>query len=277
MEVHYQILLWTLAGESLLALLLTVGIRMIDRGRRISDALSRAPMLDIVVSLLTWVPWVAGMAVAGWAGLAMAIAGQAIVLTLWVLGHEASYPRARRGPRIVKVFNRIVGRAPNHLALWVSLLALPVFWMLRVSEILIYPPLRWLLGFPKYRQGEWVNVSRHKFNGLVGHDLIWCLYCDWMTGIYSLGGEMLRNVESFWCPIRFYDGKKCENCRVDFPDIDNGWVPPDGTMDQVESLLDEKYGSGRREWFGHPMRLTISAHSSDADHSSPSSKGTSEP
>jgi hypothetical protein len=105
-------------------------------------------------------------------------------------------------------------------------------------------------------------VSRQKFGGLVGHDLIWCLYCDWMTGVYSLGAEMLRNVESFWCPIRFYDGKKCENCKVDFPDLDGGWVRADGSMSEVAGVLEEKYGSGRREWFGHPARttpLTVSA------------------
>ena len=37
---------------------------------------------------------------------------------------------------------------------------------------------------------------------VIGHALIWCLYCDWMTGVWSLGTEMLRNVESFWYPIR---------------------------------------------------------------------------
>jgi hypothetical protein len=199
-----------------------------------------------------------GLEVAGWLGLLASMLAQAVVLSLWVIVHEAWHPRARKGPRIVKVLNRVVGRGPNHLALWVSLLALPVFWLLRFTQILVYPLLRWLLGFPRYRHGEWVNVSRHKFEGLVGHDLIWCLYCDWMTGIYSLGGEMLRNVESFWCPIRFYDGKKCENCRVDFPDIDGGWVPSDGNMSNVAAVLNDKYASGRREWYGHPARLTIS-------------------
>jgi len=64
-------------------------------------------------------------------------------------------------------------------------------------------------------------------------------------------------VESFWCPIRFHDGKKCENCKVDYPDIDGGWVAPDGTMGEVEQILDRMYGDGRREWFGHPARLTV--------------------
>jgi hypothetical protein len=68
---------------------------------------------------------------------------------------------------------------------------------------------------------------------------------------------MLRNVESFWCPIRFYDGKKCENCRQDFPDLENGWVPPDGTMGDVAALIESKYASVPRTWFGHPARLTV--------------------
>ncbi len=77
--------------------------------------------------------------------------------------------------------------------------------------------------------------------------------------LYALGGEMLRNVESFWCPIRFYDGKKCDNCRIDFPDTDGGWVPATGSMADVERVLDAHYADGRREWFGHAARLTISA------------------
>ncbi len=68
---------------------------------------------------------------------------------------------------------------------------------------------------------------------------------------------MLRNVESFWCPIRFHDGRKCEHCRIDFPDIDGGWVPADSSMRDVEQLMQRKYGGSERSWFGHPARLTI--------------------
>ena len=113
------------------------------------------------------------------------------------------------------------------------------------------PWLTWLLGFKSYDHREWVNVSRHKFEGLIGRDLIWCLYCDWMTGVYSLGAEMLRNVESFWCPIRFYDDKKCENCSLDFPDIDAGWVPADGTMADVVQVLETEIDKNPTwSWFG---------------------------
>ena len=241
----------TLVGIILLAVLLSL------LPRRLNDAVTRAPWLDAIASPSTWIPGVVGVWTGGWAGVGVVLGAQWVALGAWCIGHELAHPAARRGPRIVKVLNRTVGRFRNHVALWVTTVALPVFLLIRVLQVGLYWLLPALLGFPRYRQSEWINCSRQKFEGLVGHDLIWCLYCDWMTGVYSLGAEMLRNVESFWCPIRFYDGKKCENCRIDFPDIDGGWVPPGGTMTDVTRVLEEKYADGRREWFGHPARLTV--------------------
>ena len=228
-------------------------------GRSVSESIARAPLLDVVVALFTWIPWVIGAAALGWAALLGVILGQIIAVQGWIFVHEFIHREAGRGPRIVKFINRRFGRWRNHLALWVTLIALPGFWLIRLLQIIAYPWLVWLLHFPRYRHGEWINVSRHKFEGLIGHDLIWCLYCDWMTGVYSLGGEMLRNVESFWCPIRFYDGKKCDNCRIDFPDIEGGWVKADGSMQDVENLMERMYPGGDRpaSWFGHPTRLTV--------------------
>jgi hypothetical protein len=240
----------TAGGVWLIAMLLTL------LGRRV-EAFTRTPLLDAWVSLLTWVPWVVAGVWGGWIAFAGALAGQFVALFAWCFVHELMHRQHTRGPRIVRVLNRLVGRWQNHLALWVTLVALPGFLFIRFLQIALWWMLVWLLGFPRYRQSEWVNVSRQKFDGLVGHDLIWCLYCDWMTGVYALGAEMLRNVESFWCPIRFYDGKKCENCKLDFPDLDHGWVPPTGTMADVAAVLEEKYGTGERAWFGHPVRLTI--------------------
>jgi hypothetical protein len=250
--------LWILALAGVLHALPRLG----RPGRALSARAARAPGLDGVVAFATWAPWVVAGVAAGWAGAAGSVIGGIAALGAWVMLHEAANREAVRGPRIVKVLNRTVGRWRNHAALWVTAGTYPLFWGIRLAEMLVYPLLSWLVGLPRYRQGEWVNVSRQKFGGLVGHDLIWCLYCDWMTGVYSLGAEMLRNVESFWCPIRFYHGKKCENCRVDFPDLDGGWVPADGTMAEVARTLEEKYGEGRREWFGHPARkveITVSA------------------
>ncbi len=247
----------TAAGVLGLALFLMLLGRLGSGGLAISSRLARAPFLDVVVALFTIVPWAPAVWFGGWRGFLAAIVGQLVGLGAWVILHEWIYRQHTAGPRIVKVINRAVGRWRNHAALWVTAAVLPVFWLIRLAQVTMYPMLVLLLNFPRYKQGDWVNCSRHKFEGLVGHDLIWCLYCDWMTGVYSLGAEMLRNVESFWCPIRFYDGKKCENCRIDFPDIEGGWVKPSSNMAEVETVMKQMYGDGpggRREWFGHPAR-----------------------
>lgn len=240
----------------ILTMLLSMLRRLAGDGALVA-ALCRAPLLDLIVATLTWIPWVVLGVIFGWAGAVGALVGQFVALGVWCTLHELMHREAARGPRIVKFINRTAGRWQNHVALWVTLIALPGFWMIRLVEMFAYWPLVVLLKFPKYNQAEWVNVSRHKFDGLIGHDLVWCLYCDWMTGVYSLGAEMLRNVESFWCPIRFYDGKKCDNCKLDFPDINGGWVEPGRTMTDVVEVMETKYGDGRREWFGHPARLTV--------------------
>jgi hypothetical protein len=257
-----------------LAVSLSLLGRLGGAGRAVGGALVRTPGLDVVVSLFTWVPWVVGGTALGWRGVLAALAGQVVALFAWVFLHELAHRDAARGPRIVKFINRTVGRWRNHLALWVTMVALPGFLFIRVVEIACYPMLVWLLDFPKYRQAEWVNVSRQKFDGLVGHDLIWCLYCDWMTGVYSLGAEMLRNVESFWCPIRFRDGKKCDHCKLDFPDVAHGWVPATATMSDVEQTMERQYGAGQRSWFGHPARLTVKGRAVDAPAGNGDGSGT---
>jgi len=218
---------------------------------------TRTPGLDVVVSLFTWAPWVIGGVFGGKSGLVGAVLAEPLVLVVWAFWHEAMHQQAARGPRIVKFINRTVGRWQNHVALWVTAVALPGFLGIRLIELVCWPPLIWLLKFPKYDQTVWINVSRQKFTGLIGHDLIWCLYCDWMTGVYSLGAEMLRNVESFWCPIRYYDGPKCDKCSVEFPDINGGWVKADGTMANVEQTMQTFYGEGNRTWFGHESRVKL--------------------
>ncbi len=248
------------AGITAVALLVGAGcLHMLPRlarpGRACAAALSRAPMLDVVVAFFTVAPPVAGAIVSGWWGLVGGLLGQVTTLLVWTALHGWSNPKAHRGPRVVKVLNRLVGPWRTYAALAVTTTAVPLFWLVRVVEVLMYPLLVWCVRFPRYRHGDWINVSRQKFDGLVGHDLIWCLYCDWMTGVWSLGSEMLRNVESFWCPIRFYDGKKCDNCNLDFPDIKGGWVAADGSMQDVARVMETKYGPGQPSaWFGHSSR-----------------------
>ena len=251
-------LLGILVGAIVLALAvaLTLLPHLGRPGRATSEAFTRPPLLDLALAALTLGPWIAAGAWAGWRGVGSALVGQVGALYAWMFLHELFHLRAVRGPRIVRFTQRIVGRWTNHLALLLTTLGVPVLWVVRLLEIFAYPVLVWLLRFPRYRHGEWVSLSRHKFRDLVGHDLVWCLYCDWMTGTWSLGTEMLRNVESFWCPIRFDHPRKLENCRTDFPDIDGGWVPADGSMAQVLDVLEKKYGgAGDRSWFGHPDRM----------------------
>jgi hypothetical protein len=253
-----------LAGAGTLHLLPRLGAP----GAAASSWFCRAPGLDVLIAYFTVAPMVAGIVVGarsadawwGWlAGLGVGVASQVSMLLIWTPLHELANREHVRGPRIVSHINARVGPVRNHAAVWITALAVPVFALVRFAEYVVYPPLTWLIRLPPYRASEWVNVSRHKFRGLVGHDLIWCLYCDWMTGVWSLGTEMLRNVESFWCPIRFDSAKKCENCRVDFPDVDHGWARADGTMADVVAALDQHYPGpgGDNQWFGHPARLTV--------------------
>lgn len=256
------------AGVTWASLLLGTAVlhglpRLGNAGHGVSAWLSRAPGLDGVVTYFIALPPILAAIFGGWVGLAGAILGQCIALQSWVVLHELAHPQARKGPRILKAINRIVGRWRNHAALWVTLTVAPMFWVVRVAQYLGYPPLVWLVKLPPYDSGAWVNVTRHKFDGLVGHDRIWCLYCDWMTGVWSLGSEMLRNVESLWCPLRFGDAAKCENCRIDFPDIEGGdhspaWLPAHGDMAGAQALVEQQYeGVTPRAWWGHPSRLTI--------------------
>jgi hypothetical protein len=242
-----------LGGAALLHLVPRFG----SAGRRTSDWLCHAPGLDWVVAYFTVLPLIVGPLAAGWAGLIGAVIGQVVAVHLWTLLHELANREVVRGPRIVKVINRIVGRWRNHAAIWATALVTPLFSLVRLAEVAVYPMLTALVGLPPYDSRDWVNVSRQKFQGLVGHDLIWCLYCDWMTGVWSLGSEMLRNVESFWCPIRFASDKKCANCRHDFPDVEHGWVDAGGTMADVVATLEQQYSNGTHAWFGHPVRITV--------------------
>jgi len=239
----------TAAGFGILELLIIAAVVLISRK---DDRITVAPGLDLAISALTWIPWLLAGWLAGFWAIVACVVGQFVAAQIFCFWHWKNSGHA--GPSIGRTLNRIVGPASNNLALVATLPALPAFLLIRFAQLFTYPILVKLIRLPAYNTSEWVSVSRQKFQGLVGHDLLWCLYCDWMTGIYALGGEMLRNLESFWCPLRFYPGKKCENCRLEFPDIDI-WVPHDATMADVEKKLIEKYeGRKSNSWWGHPDR-----------------------
>jgi hypothetical protein len=256
--MHHSLLLFCSITIALLtgAALLHLLPRMGKAGERLSDSCCRAPLLDVIVCYLTILPLIVGPLVAGWSGLFIGIAAQLATLLIWQTIHETVHRDAAKGPRIVKVLNKKFGPVRNIAAVYITAFATPIFWLVRIAQMTIYPPLVYLVNLPSYKAADWVSVSRQKFSGLVGHDLIWCLYCDWMTGVWSLGTEMLRNVESWGCPIRFSCEKKCANCAIDFPDVNNGWVHASGNMADVVKTLERMYPPAKepQAWFGHPLR-----------------------
>src|SRR5687768_3805554 len=144
-------------------LLLASGLMLLGKlSRGASELVARAPLLDVIVASFTILPTVVASILAGWVGFAGALGGQFLALGAFCLLHETIHRDAARGPRIVKFINRTVGRWRNHLALWVTLVALPGFWFIRLIQAFAYWPLVVLLDFPRYRQSDWVNVSRQK-------------------------------------------------------------------------------------------------------------------
>lgn len=211
-----------------------------------------APLLDLFVSLFTWVPWVFGAWLGGWCGVLSALLAQFVFLHVFCAFD--SLLRGKRGRTLAAAHAKMLGWWRNEAALLLTTPAVVVFFLVRFAEIIFYPPMAWMAKMPRYRSSEWVNLSRHKYDGLVGHDLVWCWYCDWMTGVWALGSEMLRNVESFWCPIRFCEECKNRNVCTDFPDVEK-WAKADGTMEDAVRAFEEHYdGRGKNSWWGHPDR-----------------------
>ncbi|MFO0857485.1 MAG: hypothetical protein U0640_09050 [Phycisphaerales bacterium] len=301
MHLLLWLFLISVGGCLLLALLLHTLPKLGSLGKAISAKCCEAPGLDVVVFCFTSVPQIAGIVLgamqggiflrdgsigirlgaeqttaASWLGaligLIVGTLAQLFSLWAWCRVHELVHHKVMQRPRIKGSLAKILSRDGkggfaaswrNYLGVWWTLWAVPIFTFVRIGELCVYPIVSRLVRLPRYRESDWVRVSRQKFDGLVGADLIWCLYCDWMTGVWSLGSEMLRNIESFWCPIRFASAEKCANCTTDFPDIDIDWVRADGKIEDVTSLIEKKYpgpkGSigGENSWSGHPVRLTV--------------------
>ena len=221
----------------------------------ITEKVAQAPLLDLFVSLFTWAPWVAGALLNGWIGFMGAVIAQLVFLHVFCVVHRALRGfRKKKARTLTDAQGRVLGPFRNQLCLMVQTPAILVFAQVRLAEILLYPAIAWLGKLPTYRSSEWVNLSRHKYDGLIGYDLLWCWYCDWMTGIWALGSEMLRNIESFWCPIRFRSPDKNTNISIDFPDVEK-WVSADGTMEDAVLAFEAHYnGIGKNSWWGHPDR-----------------------
>src|SRR5207245_9167263 len=125
----------TLVGIAGFAGLLHLIPRLGAAGTRIGAWLCRAPGLDLVVSLVTWIPPTVLGIVLGWRGVVGSIIGQVLGMLVWMFAHELANRQRVNGPRIVTFLNRTVGRLNNHIALWVTAAALPCFILIRVAEL----------------------------------------------------------------------------------------------------------------------------------------------
>ncbi|MES2476938.1 MAG: hypothetical protein V4640_14235 [Verrucomicrobiota bacterium] len=218
----------------------------------ITDKITRAPVLDLFISLFTWVPWAAGYILGNWCGVLAGLLGQFLALHFFCIIDRMI--RGKKGRTLTDAQNKVLGPFRNQVALWATTPAAVLFVLTRVIEMTVYPVVAWLAKLPTYRQGDWVNLSRHKYDGLIGYDLLWCWYCDWMTGLWALGSEMLRNIESFWCPIQFKSEVKNTNALTDFPDIAK-WADKDGSIEDAVRAFEEHYdGNRKNSWWGHPDR-----------------------
>jgi hypothetical protein len=206
--------------------------------------LSRPPAIDFLVALFTLIPWITGSflgllishrATGALAGLALTVLAQLIALELFDLVHSRIRVPGHSRLKINPTLTHLHGLLRNRLGLWITVPAVPGFLLIRFFQAFFYPPLVALLHFKPFRQSDYISVSRHKIENLVGADLVWCLYCDWMTGQWSLGTEMLNQVESFWCPLAFADRSKCEKC-AQFFDMTR-WAPSHTTPAQMEQVI----------------------------------------
>src|SRR5947199_9492951 len=124
----------TLVGIAGFAGLLYLIPRLGAAGTRIGAWLCRAPGLDLVVSLVTWIPPTVLGILLGWRGVVGSIIGQVLGMLVGMFADELANRKRVNGPRIVTFLNRTVGRLNNHIALWVTAAALPCFILIRVAE-----------------------------------------------------------------------------------------------------------------------------------------------
>lgn len=182
----------------------------------VTKSVTRAPLLDVFISFFTWIPWVAGAWLSGWLGVLAALTSQFLAIHAFCVIDRVI--RGKQGRTLPDAQAAVLGPVRNHLALLATTPAVLLFVICRAIEILVYTPVAYLAKLPRYSQGDWVNLSRHKYDGLIG---------------------VLRNIESFWCPIRFRNDVKNQNALIDFPDIEK-WPKADGTMEDAGWLEAKK-------------------------------------
>ncbi len=240
--------------------LFTVGRKM--------EFLARPPAVDFIVIGYTAGPWIAGgFAGAGihqyWlgalGGLTAVTFAQMIALELFDFIHcRIAARRGIQSLRINHTIERRFGKFKNRFCLWLTVPSIPLFLYNRFGFLGFFI-FEKMLGFSHFKTSDYITVSRQKIQNLVGADLVWCLYCDWMTGGWTLTSEILNEVESFWCPLQFDDRTKCEKCANYFST--GHWTPPQTTAAEIGKIVGL---AGATRLIRHPCACPTTETSSGA-------------
>ena len=125
----------------LVILALATGLTLMGRlgpwGKGLAAALCHTPGLDLALIVLVWLPWLGGLAQAGWGGVLSALVGQVLATQVWVWGHQWVYRHQRPQLGINGYLSQRYGWWRNHLALWITALVLPVFFLIRAAQVQI--------------------------------------------------------------------------------------------------------------------------------------------
>jgi hypothetical protein len=77
--------------ELILVLMLTLMPKLGGLGKDIIGAFTQTPWLDLLLSIMLWIPWLASVIIAGWSGLFSALLAQFIFMQLWCFIHELAH------------------------------------------------------------------------------------------------------------------------------------------------------------------------------------------
>lgn len=233
-----------------LGLLLAIGLLLMAltqmsgrrRRHRFAREIAKAPTIDLLMALVTVVPWLLGLVIVGWHGLFAALLAQVVAVEGWAFGEGIALRRAGRRPRPSRFAEARVGRWRSRAGQWLVVLVLmPGLWMIRLGQVLIWPlvqkTLRQQVSVPADR---WVRVSRRQTAGVIGRDRLWAWFSEWALGIAATGVDMLGALEALWMPVRFRSAAKNRRLAAALPGLLTTWLRPSdlaGEPDEVTERL----------------------------------------
>ena len=92
--------------EAFIGTLLSLAPTLGGFGRKIVDNCAKTPWIDILITMILWIPWVYGIAAGGFRGLLAALVAQLIALNIFAFVHEMANRDSRNGPGIAHFHNR---------------------------------------------------------------------------------------------------------------------------------------------------------------------------